>query len=171
MTRLIALACVALLSTPALAQTAATSSVKQQIIPQVAKTGIMATAQSPNGRVRIEVSTDNDGHMSYTVFRNGKPLIGTSRLGFNLTDGYALFRKMVFDGAETASANSRWEQPWGERRFVVDHHNELLVKFHQDEPTHRLAESSAFACSMTGSASATNFPNSPTSRPSTSPTS
>jgi len=138
MKRLIALCLVTLLPTPALAQTAGTSSVKQQIVPQVAKTGIMASAQSPDGRLRIEISTDNDGHMAYAVFRDGKPLIGTSRLGFNLTDGYALFRKMVFDGAETASSNSRWEQPWGERRFVTDHHNELLVRFHQDEPTHRL---------------------------------
>ena len=61
---------------PAISQSAATSDLKQQITPQVAKTGIMATAQSPNGRLRVEVSTDNDGHMSYTVFRDGKPLAG-----------------------------------------------------------------------------------------------
>ncbi|HQS97216.1 MAG TPA: glycoside hydrolase family 97 protein, partial [Novosphingobium sp.] len=34
-------------------------------------------------------------------------------------------------GSETASGKETWEQPWGERRFVTDNHNELLVRFEQ----------------------------------------
>ena len=34
-------------------------------------------------------------------------------------------------GSETASGKETWEQPWGERRYVSDNHNELLVRFEQ----------------------------------------
>ncbi|QNM84043.1 glycoside hydrolase family 97 protein [Sphingomonas sabuli] len=98
---------------------------------------VLASAASPDGRTVLQITTDNDGHMLYAVKRAGKAVVEPSRLGFNLTDQYALYRKMRFEGAETKSADSRWEQPWGERRFVTDRHNELLVRFRRDEPGQR----------------------------------
>src|SRR3546814_14745376 len=56
-----------------------------------------------------------------------------SKLGFLLTDGIGLQRGFAIEGAERASGDDRWEQPWGERRHVRDHYNELLVRFRQDE--------------------------------------
>ena len=32
-------------------------------------------------------------------------------------------------GTSTSVHDETWEQPWGERRFVRDHHRELLVNF------------------------------------------
>lgn len=87
---------------------------------------------SPDGTIKVSVETDNDGRIRYSVTRNGTPLIAPSLMGFTLTDGLPLVRWFKPDGApETRSADTRWELPWGERRYVRDHHNELFVRFVQ----------------------------------------
>ena len=91
------------------------------------------TAASPDGSIVLTVSTDNDERPTWSLSRKGKLLIAPSSLGFLLTDGPALQRGFRIDGAERASSDATWELPWGERRFVRDHHNELLVRFHQHE--------------------------------------
>ena len=91
------------------------------------------TAASPNGSIVLTVSTDNDQRPTWSLTRKGKLLIAPSKLGFLLTDGIALQRGFAIESAERASADTRWEQPWGERRFVRDRHNELLVRFRQNE--------------------------------------
>lgn len=92
----------------------------------------VVTASSPDGSLVVTVTTDNDGRATYSLSRKGKLLIGASKLGFTLTDGLAMVRGFRITGSETASADSTWEQPWGERRFVRDHHNELLVRLEQN---------------------------------------
>ena len=91
------------------------------------------TAASPDGRIVLTVSTDNDERPVWSLSRGGKPLIAPSSLGFLLTDGPALQRGFRIDGIERARGDATWELPWGERRFVRDHHNELLVRFRQHE--------------------------------------
>lgn len=91
------------------------------------------TAASPDGSIVLTVSTDNDERPVWSLSRKGKLLIAPSSLGFLLTDGPALQRGFRIDGAERAQGDSRWELPWGERRFVRDRHTELLVRFNQHE--------------------------------------
>ena len=91
------------------------------------------TAASPDGSIVLTVSTDNDQRPIWSLSRKGKLLIAPSKLGFLLTDGIALQRGFAIESAERASGDTRWEQPWGERRFVRDRHNELLVRFRQNE--------------------------------------
>ncbi|WP_439485839.1 glycoside hydrolase family 97 protein [Blastomonas fulva] len=96
--------------------------------PAMAQEGALASVASPDGRVRIDITIDGEGWAHYAVSRDGKPLIAPSRLGFQFTDQDAIGRNSRFVGSETTSRNTRWEQPWGERRFVTDAHNELLVR-------------------------------------------
>jgi len=91
------------------------------------------TAASPDGSIVLTVSTDNDQRPTWSLTRKGKLLIAPSKLGFLLTDGIALQRGFAIESAERASGDTRWEQPWGERRFVRDRHKELLVRFRQNE--------------------------------------
>ncbi len=91
----------------------------------------VATARSPDGTIAVSIELDNDGRVDYSVARRGKPLIDRSSLGFNLTDGLNMVRSFSFVDATPSSSDTRWEQPWGERRFVADRHNELLVRFRQ----------------------------------------
>lgn len=90
-------------------------------------------AASPDGRIALIVSTDGDGRPLWSLSREGKPLIAPSKLGFLLTDGLGLQRGFAIVGAERGQGDTTWELPWGERRFVRDRHNELLVRFRQHE--------------------------------------
>ncbi|MFC3594440.1 glycoside hydrolase family 97 protein [Novosphingobium piscinae] len=91
----------------------------------------VVTATSPDGALVLTVTTDQDARAVWSLTRQGKPLIGTSGLGFILTDGLNMVRGWTLLGSETAAVDQTWEQPWGERRFVRDHHRELLVRFRQ----------------------------------------
>ncbi|MBY0619779.1 glycoside hydrolase family 97 protein [Sphingomonas ursincola] len=96
--------------------------------PALAQSSPVASVASPDGRVRIDVTIDGEGWAQYAVSRDGKPLIAPSRLGFQFTDQDGFGRNSRFVASETASANTSWQQPWGERRTVTDRHNELLVR-------------------------------------------
>jgi alpha-glucosidase len=91
------------------------------------------TAASPDGSIVLTVATDNDSRPTWSLSRKGKLLIAPSKLGFILTDGLNMVRDFSIAGSDKASGQERWEQPWGERRFVNDSHNELLVRFQQSD--------------------------------------
>ncbi len=82
---------------------------------------------SPDGQIRVTVGTTGEGRAYYNVSRDGQPVVSDSRLGFLFTDAMAFDRGVAIAAHNTASADTRWELPWGERRFVRDHHNELSV--------------------------------------------
>ncbi|SFU36235.1 glycoside hydrolase family 97 protein [Pseudoduganella namucuonensis] len=93
----------------------------------------LATVSSPGQVLSVDVRLADDGRLSYQVRRKGKPVIAPSRLGFLLTNapqldaGFSLARQSVADH------DSTWEQPWGERRHVRDHHRELRLELVQKE--------------------------------------
>ncbi len=88
---------------------------------------VVATQASPGAVLKVEVSIDNEGHALYTVERRGRPVIDASRLGFLLTDAQKLERNFALAAQATDSHDETWEQPWGERRYVRNHYNELRV--------------------------------------------
>jgi len=91
------------------------------------------TASSPDGSITLTVSTNNDHRAQYSITRKGKLLIAPSSLGFILTDGVNMTRGWTITGADTGSSDTTWEQPWGERRYVRDHYNEITVHFRQSK--------------------------------------
>lgn len=82
---------------------------------------------SPDGSIVVELSTDNDGRPSYAVSRKGQPVLSPSRLGFLLLDAPKFERNIEIVQPRTRAFDETWEQPWGERRFIRDHYNELTV--------------------------------------------
>ena len=109
MTRSLITLAAALLSTSALAQTP-------------------ATVTSPDGRMTVTVTVNGEGRPDYQVMRDGKELIAPSRLGFLLTDAAKLERFFTIADVQMRAADTTWEQPWGESRYVRDHHNEMRVR-------------------------------------------
>lgn len=92
---------------------------------------------SPDGTITVTVDVDGEGRPFYRVDRNGEAVLTDSRLGFLLTDQDKLERRLQIAGSTQASHDETWEQPWGEQRFVRDHHEELTVRFQEDSEEQR----------------------------------
>ncbi len=104
-----------------------------------ARADTVASAESPDKSISVSLSTDVDGRISYSVARNGKPIIAPSSMGFLLSDSYAMVRGFATEGTPTtANGNEQWEQPWGERRFVMNRYNEIRVQFKQKAGQQRI---------------------------------
>ncbi|WBX92351.1 glycoside hydrolase family 97 protein [Pseudoxanthomonas mexicana] len=82
---------------------------------------------SPDGTIVVELATDNDGRPAYAVSRKGQPVIASSRLGFLLLDAPKFERNIEIVQPRTRTFDETWEQPWGERRFIRNHYNELTA--------------------------------------------
>ena len=93
--------------------------------PAVAKTVKVA---SPDQAVVVSVSDDN-ATPRYQVSFQGKSVITASRLGMAFKEQVALSEGFTISDIATNSRDETWSQPWGERKSVRDHHNELLVEF------------------------------------------
>ena len=119
-----------------LAAMSAAPALAQDVAQNTAQQAGGVSAASPDGRIKVMLTVDGDGRPAYTVTRDGKPIIAPSRLGFLLTDAPKLERGFRIESQKTASADTTWEQPWGEWKSIRDRHTELRV---------RLRESTAMA--------------------------
>lgn len=94
-----------------------------------APAAMAATVQSPDGQIAVTIDADGEGIPFYTVKRGDEALLAKSTLGFLFTDADPIRRNFKVESEVKARADSRWELPWGERRFVADKHNEIAVTF------------------------------------------
>ena len=88
---------------------------------------LIAQGDSPDHSLSVKVTADAGGKLSYEIDRKGAVLIAPSRLGFLLANGRQMDSHFSLESAESSSQDDTWEQPWGERRYVRDHYNELRV--------------------------------------------
>lgn len=91
---------------------------------------------SPNGDIVVSV-TDDGGRARYAVSFRGEELIAPSRLGMMFRDRPGFDEGLAIASVENAAHDETWEQPWGERHFVRDHHNEIVVEFASTEYSKR----------------------------------
>ena len=96
---------------------------------------MVASAQvaSPDGRIVFSLAIDEWGTPRYTVNFGDETIINDSRLGLRFETQPGFDSGFTIAGTETASQDESWEQPWGERRMVRDHHNELVLRFGDSE--------------------------------------
>jgi alpha-glucosidase len=100
---------------------------------------LAATVTSPDRRTEVTVTVTGDGRPVYAVQFDGKPVILPSYLGLVFRDDASLDEGFVLSAKSSSSADSTWEQPWGERRLVRDNYNELLVTFAASDPERRFS--------------------------------
>ena len=89
----------------------------------------VAQAASPDGRIVVQLELNGEGRLAYRVLRDGQPVLKDSRLGFIFRNDRQLLRGLQLERQASRSSDDTWEQPWGERRFVRDHYNELRATF------------------------------------------
>ncbi|MBD0402700.1 glycoside hydrolase family 97 protein [Flammeovirga sp. EKP202] len=85
------------------------------------------TSTSPDETLILEFDLDDEGKPWYQVTWNGTPIVKQSYLGFDLKDQAPLKGNFKVVGELRNTLNQTWEQPWGENKKVLDHHNELTV--------------------------------------------
>jgi alpha-glucosidase len=81
---------------------------------------------SPDQTVRVSFFL-RKGIPYYSVTKNNKPVIEASRLGFVIkgqADQQTQYRIL---SAEEKTKDVKWEQPWGECRYITDNHREITV--------------------------------------------
>src|SRR5450830_574094 len=88
---------------------------------------VLGTVSSPNRSINVAVQLEDGGRVSYAVQRNGKPLIAASHLGFLLANAPQLDNGFTLEKQAVSEHDDTWEQPWGERRYVRNHYQELRV--------------------------------------------
>lgn len=88
----------------------------------------VASVESPGKVLRVELDI-TEGRIGYRVMRGGLPVINTSALGFRLHDAEQLQRNFALTSHRARAFDETWEQPWGERRYVRNHYNELRARF------------------------------------------
>ncbi|WP_371865230.1 glycoside hydrolase family 97 protein [Duganella aquatilis] len=98
---------------------------------------VLGTVSSPNHAISVAVERDDGGHIAYAVQRNGKPLIASSKLGFLLANAPQLDNGFTLAKKTTSEHDDTWEQPWGERRYVRNHYQELRLELIQKELDNR----------------------------------
>lgn len=90
-----------------------------------------AVVESPDSQIKVTI-TDENSTPSYAISFKNKPAINTSRLGFEFKTQAAFRDGFKITQIEQQSANTQWQQPWGERQTVTDNHNEVAVTFEKD---------------------------------------
>lgn len=98
----------------------------------------VAQASSPGKVHSVSIELSGEGRPGYKILRNGKELIGESRIGFVLTDAPKVDRNMAFVSKTTANFDQTWEQPWGEWKSIRNHYNELLVTLQEKSGAKRI---------------------------------
>lgn len=86
-----------------------------------------AEATSPSGALTFNLIGE-DGTLSWSADWQGSEIIQPSALGLVFKTGRDLNRDLVLQSVSHSSQDQTWEQPWGERQFVRDHHNEMLAE-------------------------------------------
>jgi len=106
------------------------------VLTTVAAAQPSLSVASPDGRNVVTV-TVRQGTLSYSLDRQGKPLLLPSRLGFDFRGAPPLGDSVrIVDSART-KADETWTQPWGEVARVRDQHNELRVTAEETTSRHR----------------------------------
>ncbi len=85
---------------------------------------------SPNGAQKLEFEI-MDGQAVYRLFYHNKPVIATSKLGFDLKNEADLLDGFTIEKVEQTTFNETWEPVWGEVSQIRNHYNEMAVTLNQ----------------------------------------
>ncbi|MBR3532062.1 MAG: glycoside hydrolase family 97 protein [Bacteroidaceae bacterium] len=113
------------------------------------------TLKSPNGRFELQFAIDAEGRPTYHLMFDGKDVVKTSGMGFELKKEKA-GKQETFDNSQhtsaatidakadmmfgfelkeqqTSSVDETWQPVWGEESSIRNHYNELMVRLYQQK--------------------------------------
>ncbi len=87
-----------------------------------------AEIASPSGELVFALGSP-DQTPKWQAFWKGEAITSPSALGFTFANARDMETGIVLSEVNQSSRDETWEQPWGERRYIRDHHNELEAVF------------------------------------------
>ncbi|MCK7598576.1 glycoside hydrolase family 97 protein [Microbulbifer sp. CAU 1566] len=92
---------------------------------------------SPSGKIAVDFYLTDKGQPAYRASFAGKPVIGESLLGLDFKSASDMLDDFSIVDVKTRSADSTWEQPWGEEHYIRDHFNEAVIALEEKGPATR----------------------------------
>jgi alpha-glucosidase len=92
--------------------------------------------KSPDNRLKVCIVIEK-GCVYYNVLKDERTILDKSLLGFKFRNIPALDAGFVIESSESDSVNQNWEQVWGEKRFIRNNYNELIVHLKQMDTLQR----------------------------------
>ncbi|QYJ84594.1 glycoside hydrolase family 97 protein [Shewanella mesophila] len=82
---------------------------------------------SPNKQIQLELTDDNQ-RPEYRVLFHGQPIINSSKLGLVFQSLGEFGAEFLIGDSHATEVNSKWQQPWGDREWVIDKHHGLSTQ-------------------------------------------
>lgn len=95
---------------------------------------------SPNKKHQVTFSLTKTGQPQYSLTSGGKAVLKPSLMGFEFGNLPGMTDNFEVTGTDKNTADTTWEQPWGEFRKVRDNHNELVVHLREKNGEKRLMD-------------------------------
>ena len=86
------------------------------------------SVSSPGGEIVFSLSKNEQARLVYSITFGTEAVVAQSRLGLRFREQRGFDSGFDIKGVVRRSVDSTWEQPWGERRRVRNHYNELMVQ-------------------------------------------
>ena len=86
--------------------------------------------QSPDRQLELLFAVV-DGQPQYALYRNGKPVVLPSKMGFTLEWRDDLAHAFVLKDKAYSTFDETWDPVWGEEAHIRNHYNEMLVTLEQ----------------------------------------
>ena len=86
--------------------------------------------QSPDRQLELLFAVV-DGQPQYALYRNGKPVVLPSKMGFTLEWRDDLAHAFVLKDKAYNTFDETWDPVWGEEAHIRNHYNEMLVTLEQ----------------------------------------
>ncbi len=89
--------------------------------------------QSPDGNIEVKFDLDAKGTPTYSIDYKGKPVINTSKMGFELKKGKSLDSDFSLERTTRNSFDETWTPVWGETKTIRNNYNEMAVCLKQTD--------------------------------------
>lgn len=88
--------------------------------------------KSPDGKLEVSFDLMSDGTPTYSLNYNDKPVILTSKMGFEFKKGASMLNGFRLERTTRDSFDETWEPVWGETKSIRNNYNEMAVRLAQD---------------------------------------
>ena len=87
----------------------------------------LESVSSPDGKIVFSISRNDKSWLVYSITFADEAIVSESRLGLRFREQKGFDSGFEIQGSDQQSFDEVWEQPWGERRQVRNHYNEVQV--------------------------------------------